>query len=371
MDETATGLDLPITTTFPCRASPRARATRHEVQIAEDWTVCTPHDEDLERIAAAFGGGVSCMPALRAVMPGFRMWWERATRQPGLLSRSPDWGATWICIDSAPACCPARGFADAAAAAEHCRTVAHVAAASTTSVRDLRALVRGLGQAADPAPPTGSGDPLVEGAWACGLQPRVVHELRYQLAAAGAPEPDLGLVLALTHTGADPTWVAASAGSGDAPTAEWAAWTGTELDRRKPDARRRWLTTGARRVDIVTLSMAGYQASTAQEVARTWGISVPGAAQLLGRWVRSGYVPTPDQLAWVGLEGLGFPPEPPASSAVERVSRALGTRRPDRAHRTHLAVAMARWGTVPDTVARLRRAGESDRPPPLAAAPLM
>ncbi len=357
---TTTGLDLPITASFPCRASPRAKATRHEVLIAEDWTVRTAHDEDLERIAAAFGGGVSCMPALRAVLPGFRMWWERATRQPGLLTRSPDRGATWFCVDGAPACCPARGFADAAAAAAHSRSVAHVAVASTTSVRDLRALVRGLGPAEDPPPPAGSGDPLIERAWACGLQPSVVHDLRDQLAAVGAPEPDLGLLLALVHSGADPAWVAATAGDGDPSTTEWVAWTRTVLDQRDPEARRRWLATGARRVDVVTLSMAGYRASAAQEVARGWGISVPGAAQLLGRWVHSGYAPSPDQLAWVGLEGVGFPPEPPAPSAVERVARALGSRRPDRVERTHLAVAVARWGTVPDTVARLRRVGDAE-----------
>jgi hypothetical protein len=103
--------------------------------------------------------------------------------------------------------------------------------------------------------------------------------------------------------------------------------------------------------------MAGYHPQEAHAVAGDWGISVPGAAQLLGRWVGSGYKPTSEQLAWVGQEGVGFPPEPPAPSAVERVARALGRRRPDTGESTELAIALARFGTVPDTVASLRRAG--------------
>lgn len=356
MSAMSTVLELPITTTFPCRASPRARAGRHEVQIAEDWTVRTPHDEDLERIAAAFGGGVSCIPALRTVLPGFRMWWERATRHTGPPATSLDRGATWFVFEGDARCCPARGFADAATAAAHWRSVAHVAAASMTSVRSLRALVRGLGDAADPAPPDGGADPLVGQAWACGLAPAFVLDVRAVL--AGALEADLELILALAHRGADPLWVAGTAQDCDTETVRWAAWTRTPLDLELPAARRQWMDTGARRADIVTLSLAGYQSSAAVEVAREWGMSVPGAAQLLGRWVHANYAPSPEQLAWVGQEGVGFPPEPPAPSAVERVARALGRRRPDLDERTRLAVALARWGTVPDTVARLRRGGQ-------------
>ena len=70
------------------------------------------------------------------------------------------------------------------------------------------------------------------------------------------------------------------------------------------------------------------------------------------------YRPAPEQLAWVGEEGVGFPPDPPAPSAVERVARALGARRPDTVERTELAIALARWGTVPHTVAALRSTGQ-------------
>jgi hypothetical protein len=357
--EAADGLELPLTTTFPCRASAGARSGRHPVTIASDWSVQTPHDEGLERIAAAFGGGVSCIPALSSVMPGFRMWWERATRQAGLLARSPDRGATWFSLEAVLPCCPARGFDDAAVAAAHCRGVPHVAAASRVPTRDLRTLISGLGPAADPGPPEGRGDPLVEQAWACGLGSSWVVGLRADLAAAGLAEPTLDLVLAMAHTGADVAWVASTARrSTDPSTAPWVAWTQTDLDRREDRARSDWIATGARRVDIVRLSMSGYSPVEAHQVAGDWGISVPGAAQLLARWVGSGYRPAPEQLAWVGEEGVGFPPDPPAPSAVERVAHALGWRRPDTGERTGLAIAIARWGTVPDTVAILRRGGQ-------------
>jgi hypothetical protein len=329
------------------------------VTIAPDWSVRTPHDEGLERIAAAFGGGVSCIPALKAVMPGLRMWWQRATRRTGLLARSPDRGASWFCLESALPCCPARGFDDAAVAAAHCRDIPHVAAASRVNRRDLRALVAGLGPLADPGPPEGAGDPLVEQAWDCGLHSGWVLGVRAELEAVGFAELTPELVLALAHTEADVTWVASTAhGVTDPTAAPWVAWTPTELDRSEPSARRDWMATGARRVDIVSLSMSGYRAQEARAVAQHWGISVPGAAQLLGRWVRSGYHPSAVQLAWVGEEGVGFPPDPPAPSAVERVARALARRHPDASERTGLAIALARWGTVPDTVAILRRGGQ-------------
>ncbi len=353
------GLDLPLSATFPCRASAAARSARHPVVITADWSVQTPHDQGLEQIAAAFGGGVSCLPALRAVLPGLRMWWERATRQAGLLARTLDRGTTWFSQDGFLPCCPARGFADPAEAAAHCRDVPHVAAASRVHRRDLRSLVSSLGPDADPGPPEGRGDSLVERAWAVGLHTSTVAELRAALAAAGCAEPTPELLIALAHTGADVAWVARTArGAPDPSTAPWVAWTPTELDGREPRARSGWMATGTRRADIVSLSLSGYGPEEAHAIAGDWGISVPGAAQLLARWVRSGYRPTHVQLAWVGEEGVGFPPDPPAPSAVERVARALGTRRPDTARCTELAIALARWGTVADTVAVLRRGGQ-------------
>jgi hypothetical protein len=360
----ATSLDLPLATTFPCRASDGARAVRHPVVIEADWTVHTGHDADLERIAAAFGGGVSCIGELRAVLPGFRVWRERALRRSGPVVRSTDRGMTWSSTDGTLSCCPASGFADPREAAAHCRGVPHVATASGCPRRGLRALIAGLGPAGVPEPPGGAGrDVELDQAWACSLDPSWVAETRGALVAAGLDAPGLDLLLALAHSGAPTAWLATTAAATTDPDIVlWAAWTGTQLDLDDPQARARWISTGTRRVDIVALSEAGYSPQAAQAVARDWGISVPGAAQLLARWVAAGYRPTPEQLAWVAEEGVGFPPGPPAPSAVERVARVLSHRRPGVTQLTQLAVAVARCGTVPDTVAALR-SGDVRAPP--------
>ena len=189
---------------------------------------------------------------------------------------------------------------------------------------------------------------------------------------------DLRVLLAIAQTGADPRWIAQTStvihgrleswrASADRPsTPEWLAWTYSKADSSEPAARARWLWSGARRVDIEVLSGAGLLPVVAEEVAADWGISVPGAAQLLARWVTAGYLPTPEQLGSVRAAGLTFPPHPPSPAAVKRVEAALragdrGNRR-SRGRRDHdqteLAVGLATWGTVHDTAAALRREEE-------------
>lgn len=352
---------LPISLMFPCSPAPGARAVRHHVEIQADWSVHTGHDEALERIAAAMGGGATCIGALKAVVPGLRAWWQRAHRQSGLLVRSPDHGATWASTDGTHRCCPAGGLTDPALAAAHVRDVPHVAAVTGVPVRDLRAAVTGLGQPtrdrAGSLP--GRVDDLTAQAWACGLDPVWVDDVRRALTGPdpGGAHQDAGLIshdllLAIAQTGADPHWLARY--RVDESARRWLAWTATDLDRAQQDARGRWLATGTRRSDIVALSEAGYQADTAVAVAHTWRMSIPGAAKLLARWSELGYRPTAAHFESVIDLGVGYLPGPPAVSAVERVARALGGTRSTVEQRTELAMALVRWGTVPDTVAMLR-----------------
>lgn len=368
-----TTLGLPLSLTVPCRPSPGARAIRHSVIIGSDWSVFTGHDEGLERIAAAFGGGVSCIPMLNATIPALRMWHERATRAAGLLIRSDDWGATWASASGARACCPAVGFRDPAEAAAHVRSPRHVATELDAPRHDLTRLVAGLGARADPGLPAGLGlgrleaDPLAEAAWECGLAPDWVADVHGQLASAGVVEVDLEVLLAIAQTGADPSWVAGTvtqlqAAQAHAPpesVLHWIAWTVTELDRAAPTVRAQWAARGVRRADIVVLSRAGYRPAVAHEVAHGWGISVPGAAQLLARWVRAGFRPTPGQLTAVREVGLGFPPPPPGRAAVDRVAGEVARRirsgwavpAGTDTSATGLAIELVRRGTVRDTVA--------------------
>ncbi|MGB8020610.1 MAG: hypothetical protein WCF04_05235 [Candidatus Nanopelagicales bacterium] len=359
-------LALPLKLSFPCRASPGSRAVRHWVVVEEGWVLRTPHDEGLERIAAALGGGVSCLAALASVLPGLRTWWERALRRTGPVIRSADLGSTWTAVDEVAPCCPPAGFLDPADAATHSRSARHAAHVSGVDPRPLAALLRGLGPTADPTAPRSLGvllgDPIVASdaavvadAWACGLTPAWV-ELACASLRDGGIEPRVPLLLAMVQSAADPAWVARTAGAvGDPTLAEWLAWTATDLDRRDPSARAGWLRMGARRADVLALSQAGYSPADAEAVSQDWRISVPGAAQLLARWVAVGYRPSPTALASVRVGGLDFPPQPPARLAVARLARFHPSQ---AASITDLAVALATWGTVRQAVAVLRRADD-------------
>ncbi len=362
-------LALPLTTTFPCRAAPGARATPHPVVVGADWRAVTGHDEELERIAAALGGGASCITELPAVLPLFARWWRRATRVDGLVVRSQDRGRSWHVVDGPGPCCPTHGFRDPRLAGAHAREVRHVAGADRHR-RELRHLVAGLGAVADPpAPPGPAGlDPgLVADGWACGLAPDAVGALVAALGGAGVGPPLEVLLAAMQHgtdlgwvhrtvqaAGADPAGAtegdAAGATEGDAAAAAalaaWLAWTPTPLDAEDPDARGRWLATGARRADIEACSQAGYRAEDAMAVAHGWGLSVPGAAQVLARWVGMGGRPEPGELVALREAGLAFAPTPPSAQAVARLAALLHLGSLDQRGTTALALAICREGTV-------------------------
>jgi hypothetical protein len=366
-------LALPLTTSFPCRASPQGRAARHPVVIRADWSVDTGHDDDLERIAAALGGSASCPVELPVVLPLFARWWRRATRGDGLVVRSDDAGRSWHVVDGPGPCCPPGGFPAPAAAGAHAREVRHIAGADAQR-RALHALVAGLGVRADPAPPgtCGVDADLVAEAWACGLAPEVLGPLVEALTSVGVPA-DLPTVLGLVQRGADPGWMvstlaavrapARSAGEGLEHAADlprWLAWSPTPLDVEEPGARAAWLATGARRADIVACSQAGYRAADARRVASGWGISAPGAAQLLARWVGIGARPEPEQLVALREAGLAFAPAPPSARAVARLAALLGG---DAAAGTTTAMALAicREGTVQAAAAAWLRASGARR----------
>ncbi len=376
-------LDVPFSLTVSCRSSDGTRAIRHPVVIAADWSFETGHDAGLEQIAAALGAGVSCIPLLQRCVPGLRLWWQRQGRAGGPAIRSHDRGESWRSVDGALRCCPAQGFCEPHEAGAHARGTRHVALATGTDARELAGLLAGLDTQARAQPPPASwaaDDPslgaLLQHAWDAGLHPRWVGDVLERGAALGPTSLDVTALLAIAQTGADPTWLALTAAASGAPdmalsaqgrqARHWLAWTWTDLDRRLPDARAQWLRSGTRRIDIEDLSAAGYPPRVAEDVARGWGISVPGAGQILARWVRAGYRPTPEHLLSTQEGGATFPPSPPAPSAVERVLRSL--RRPGGRRRTaparpgcsptELAIALVRHGTVPDTVAALRRGPE-------------
>lgn len=393
-------LPLPLVLRVPCHPSPGARSVPHEVVIGTEWSVATGHDPHLERIAAGFGGGVSCLSMLARTLPAFQQWRERARRSGGLPIRSDNSGATWSPLMRVAGCCPPTGFRDAASAGAHSRSPRHVAAETGVPAGELGALVRGLGPRADPALPLDGGlgpfgcDDLAAAAWDCGLTPAWVTAVRTAMAEAEVSDVELEVLLAIASCGADPGWVASTGRAlsvrpestplRNSPLA-WIAWTATELDRQRPTIRAEWIARGVRPADLVTLSGAGYGPTDAHDLAGLWGVSIPGAAQILARWVDLGYRPTPTGMAALRDSGMSYPPWPPAAEAVTRVLQALeprrattrrssndrrarrrraagtdGERGPWRGtlDRTDVALALLRWGTVADTVAALNQLAE-------------
>ncbi|UBV13918.1 hypothetical protein [Mycolicibacterium fortuitum] len=75
------GFLSPQTFDIPCQSSRETHDhTTHEITISPDWTVSTPHDLEAERVAAAFGGWISCLElesAVKAVRMGMALHLRR------------------------------------------------------------------------------------------------------------------------------------------------------------------------------------------------------------------------------------------------------------------------------------------------------
>lgn len=356
---TVVGPAEPVTVSVSCRLGPDARSTRHPVTFGPDWSVATPHDPQLERIAAALGGGASCLPMLESALPGLQLWWSRTHRQAPTPIRSPDLGGTWVTLDPPQSCCPKSGYPEACRAAGHAREARHIARVSGSDARHLATLTRAITAVTGTAAPQGGGDSeLLQAAWECGMPATWVDQVRQAVAdvLGAGTRVELGFLLALASSGSDPGWAARSCCALAQPASdvlEWLAWTMTDLDHQDGHARAAWLETGSRRADILTLSEAGYTSDHASTVARFWGLSVPGAAKLLSGWVANGYRPSVSQINELRAFGHAHPPPAPAPAAVLRIADGLrGRGNPEAV--TGYALALARQGTVAAAIVELR-----------------
>jgi hypothetical protein len=136
--------------TVACRTSRTPTGGRsHPVRIETDWSVCTPHDIDLERIAIAMGGYLSCVALVDGTAPTLRELVQRqARRRAPHIRRNLD--GRWLLSDTPLACrCDRSGFADAAEAADHWRSLQHVCAERGVGHRDLERLASAVYQAWD------------------------------------------------------------------------------------------------------------------------------------------------------------------------------------------------------------------------------
>src|SRR5664279_420257 len=120
------------------RGGPR---TTHPIVIEADWTVTTPHDLALERVAAAMGGYLSCLELVDRGIAGLREIVQRRARR-SVARMSRDTGGRWTpAVLPADCSCESFGFGSAPEAAVHLRGTKHVAHEFGVSPRALDRLL--------------------------------------------------------------------------------------------------------------------------------------------------------------------------------------------------------------------------------------
>ena len=187
-----------LTVRVPCRttANPHIVPALHEVRVLPDWTIEVPHDLDSERIAAAFGGHLSCLGVVDDAPAALRFWLAANLRVGPPLYAIRD--GQWTVADRA-SCCRETRFPGAADAARHARSVPHAANRYGAEVDGLLALAAAVRRAygdrfdLDPADPAiwrataacrgGMAD--VEYLFACGITPTRVASLHIDAVVDG------------------------------------------------------------------------------------------------------------------------------------------------------------------------------------------
>jgi hypothetical protein len=372
----------PLTLPIGCWTSPDPDATGvlHEVTLHPDGTVEVPHELQAERLAAAFGGYLSCLELVDRVAPALDRWWQLQRRRllPPL-SRGPrgQWrplpAASGPCCSSAPQVSPV---------AEHVRSTEHLTRAGRLPARLVQPLSAALlavhgvprlpQQAALDAVGCVRGVDGVTMLWEAGLHPAVVRTVHDRLVGPRGPELPQALYLGSVSRRPDLAWVAdtlrrvAEAAGGSLPQdqeeelAEWLTWTQSRLDPRERQRRAEWLTVGVPRGWVVELVRSGYGPEHARLLAAGTRRSVPGAVSLLRSWSAAGLRPRVEDL--LALHAAGLPVwSRPSRGAVDRVLGLVGDLQP-RPDATTAALALVREGTVPAAAGALRAAASTPNP---------
>ena len=138
--------DGPLTTQVTCRAGTRGRGAKHDITLAADWSLTTPHDLDAERILAAFGGTLSCINLNDVVVPALHELVQLSARRRLAGVRRTD-RSRWILTRRTCTRCHDRAFRTPADAARHERTLDHWVGATRADKRTLGRLYDAVGQA--------------------------------------------------------------------------------------------------------------------------------------------------------------------------------------------------------------------------------
>lgn len=342
--------------TVACHTSRTAGSSReHAVTIEADWSVSTPHDIELERVAMAMGGYLSCVTLVDREVPALRELLQlRARRVVPDITRTAT-GHWRLHVLADQGCrCHQGGFGTAAEAAEHARDPFHVARLHGLVPGRLARLLRAVQEAYGTGfyePPADVGAAAgavrerdgIERLWETGVHPEVIARLHEALWPQGPPMPVWFYLGAISRRPSF-AWIARTlAAVPDEDVAVWLCWTDTELDRTHPAARAGWLQAGVPRNAITALADGAYTPADVARLAACTRRSVPRAAITLAAWHRAGCHPSPQDIAL--LDQLdGDPWYEPSAGAVDWLWNRAGN--PDTGPtRTELAMLLAVCGT--------------------------
>ncbi|WP_353708535.1 hypothetical protein ABRQ22_03085 [Cellulosimicrobium sp. ES-005] len=341
----------PVRLTVTCRTTRRGGGRRHPVLILPDWSVRTPHDLDLERIAVAMGGYVSCVELADHLVPALREAWLRRRRVVAPEVR-PAGRGTWAVRDAVRGCaCAGRTYATAGLAAQHLREAGHWARRDDLPERRLAALLTAFDAAARPvgrsAEAVGAvGRPGLERLWDAGVHPARVAAIHAELGIDGRlPE---SVYLAVATGQVTSAWLHQFADLGP----ETLAWAATTSAPDEDDgSRRAWLDAGASREAVLALLGGPYGVPHARVLAALLDVSITHAATTLAGWVDAGCAPSPAAIARAARAGGAARPVPP-SAAIDSVLTAASAARPDR---TQVGLLLVALQSRPATLAVVRR----------------
>jgi hypothetical protein len=339
--------------TVGCRTTRTARSThRHPITVNADWTVTTPHNLELERIAVAMGGYLSCIDLVDHVFPALHDFLQRAARRAAPWLTRSDGGRWQVPVATASCGCSEFGFADVAEAADHWRSARHVANERGVSARILDHLARAVLSAYDTSftqPPLESGIKSavrerrgIECLWDAGLHPQMINAIREAVWPDGPPLP-VWFYLGVMSRRPRLDWIANTLRSvPDEDIAVWLCWTDADLDRAHPAARTGWLQAGVPRVAITALADGAYTPIEVAQLSHATGRSIQAAAITLAAWHRAGCHPSPTDVALLDELGVDRWYEPSAAAVDWLCKRMSPGKGPSR---TQVGLVLAVAGT--------------------------
>jgi hypothetical protein len=308
---------------------------RHEVNLAPDWSMQTPHDLVAERVVAAFGGSSPCLKLEQSIVAA-RLWLEMELRYsiPRLA------GTAELATPAVTArCCPP-GLSLSSATA-HVRTIEHLAFVHDVEKAQLREVVDAVataygvrhGNAPHPDEARAAqhcvNPPFaVHQLWDLGLSPEAIRRIYDAICDRAWAALPRSLYEAVVVQRADLRWLEQTMHAPSAQPAteeetvalaQWLIQSRTALDRKHPRARQEWLATGLPWHWILTLSEAGYTASELNTLVAESRLTAIGVARVLARWSAAGCHPTAQELLRMHGLGLGYNDEHLSAAVVSRL----------------------------------------------------